>query len=198
MKPCLILINGYPGVGKYTIAKHIHGALGAVESTFIHNHLLIDLVEAIYPGRTSAHYALRKKFRDLAFGALIADPRPERFIIFTVCLGENEDDIAVMYEHLQIARERCLPVCWVNLTCDDEEEHNCRIASEQRKASGKSKCTDPEVLKEMKTKSGAALLRAADIAAHIEDLLVSFCVQDTSGMSAEGAARLLLHWMRGK
>lgn len=194
MKPCLILINGYPGVGKHTIAKLVHGALGA-ESTFIHNHLLIDPAEAIYPGRTEAHYTLRKRFRDLAFDALIADPSSERIVLITICLGENNDDIAVMGEHLQIARERRVPVYWENLTCDNVAEHNGRIASEQRKSSGTSKCTDPEVLEELKKKSGAALLTAADIAEDIDDILVTFCVQDTIGKSPEECARVMLQWM---
>ncbi|KAF2667325.1 hypothetical protein BT63DRAFT_290038 [Microthyrium microscopicum] len=107
MEPCLILINGYPGVGKHTIAKHIHTALDSDNNTtFIHNHLLIDPVEAICPGRNPRHYALRKKFRDVAFDALIADPNPQLSIIITISLGANADDIAVMHEHLRIARER--------------------------------------------------------------------------------------------
>jgi hypothetical protein len=193
MKPCLILINGYPGVGKHTIAKLIHKTLGA-KSSFVHNHLLIDPVEAIHPGRTAAHYALRKRFRDVAFEALIADPCSERTIILTICLGENKNDVAVMREHLRIAHERQVPVYWVNLTCDNVAEHSSRITSEERKSGGTSKCTDQGVLEEL-MKSGTALLTEADMTEDIKDISVSFRVQDTSGKLPEECARVILQWM---
>jgi hypothetical protein len=192
MKSCLILINGHPGVGKHTIAKLVHQGIGA-KSLFIHNHLLIDPVEAIHPGRTVAHYALRKKFRDVAFDALIADQNPERIIILTVCLGQNEVDAAVMREHLRIAQERRTPVCWVNLTCDSVVEHHDRIAEDERKSGRSTKFTDTELLDALKSET--ALLTAADITEEVKDVGVSFCVQDTSDKSPEESSRATLFWL---
>lgn len=161
MAPGLLLINGYPGVGKYTIGELLHKALGS-NTTFLHNHLLIDPVEAIYPGRTPAHYSLRKKFRKVAFDALIENPTPQLIILSTISLAANNDDIAVMYEYFRIARERMIPVYWINLTCDDEE-HKTRVSSDERKNGGTSKCTDPAVLDKIKARDGTALLTIEDI-----------------------------------
>jgi hypothetical protein len=193
MAPCLILINGYPGVGKNTIAKLVHKALGS-DCTFIHNHLLIDPVEAIYPGRTPAHYALRKKFRDVAFDALIADSNPKLSILITISLAANNDDIAVMYEHLRISRERRLPVYWINLICDDKE-HKARMVSEERKNGGTSKCTDPAVLDAIKARSGTSLLTATDISKDVGSMVVEYRQQNTTGALPEESAQTALRWM---
>jgi hypothetical protein len=195
MAPCLVLINGYPGVGKYTIAKLVHEALGSSNSTFIHNHLLIDPVEAIQPGRTPAHYALRKKFRDVAFDAIIADPNSQLNIIITICLAANDDDIVVMREHLRIASERRIPVYWINLICD-EQEHKARMVSDERKNGGTSKCTDPAVLDGIKARSGTILLTAADILEATRGLVVDYQQLDTSGKSPEECAQAALEWIK--
>jgi hypothetical protein len=194
MAPCLVLINGYPGVGKYTIAKLVHEALGS-DNTFIHNHLLIDPVEAIHPGRTPAHYALRKKFYNIAFDAVIADSNSQLSIVITICLAANDDDISVMHEHLRIACERRVPVYWINLTCD-EREHKARIVSDERKNGGTSKCTDPAVLDGIKARSGTILLIAADIAEAIGSLTVDYRQLDTSGKSPEQCAQAALEWIK--
>jgi hypothetical protein len=196
MVPCLIFINGYPGVGKYTIAKLILKTLGS-DSTFIHNHLLIDPVEAIHPGRTPAHYALRKKFRDVAFDALIADSNSQLSIVMTISLAANNDDIAVMHEHLRIAWERQVPAYWINLTCDDRE-HKARIVSDERKNGGTSKCTDPAVLDAIKARSGTTLLTATDIANAISGFTVECRELDTSRRSPEECAEAALEWMKRK
>lgn len=196
MPPCLILINGYPGVGKYTIAKLLHNALGS-NSTFIHNHLLIDPVEAIYPGRTPAHYALRKQFRDVTFDALIKDPNPQLSILITISLAANNDDIDVMHEHLKIARERLIAVYWINLTCNDDE-HKTRMVSDERKYGGTSKCTDPTVLDEIKTTEGAALLTIGDVTDAIQSLTVEFLQLDTSGKLPKECADIIQEWIWGR
>jgi hypothetical protein len=196
MRSYLILINGYPGVGKYTIAKLVHNALGS-ESRFIHNHLLIDPVEAIHPGRTADHWALRKKFRDVAFDDLIANSNSNLTIIITVSLAANNDDIVVMHEHLRIARERELPVYWINLICD-EREHKNRMVSDERKFGGTSKCTDPAVLDAIKARTGTTLLTPADVANEIRDLSVDYQKQDTSRQSQEECAQVTLQWMKRK
>jgi hypothetical protein len=192
MKPCLILVNGYPGVGKKSIAKLIHQDLDAT-TTFIHNHLLIDPVVAIHPSRNEAHYALRKRFRQIAFEALIKDSNTDRIIILTVCLGDNQDDIAVMLEHLHIARERRIPVFWVNLLCNDVSEHERRIASDERKRSGMSKCTDPVLLREIKNKS--KLLATTDIMGDVANLSLAYYEQDTSNKSIKECAQDILQWI---
>ena len=56
----IIVLNGFPGVGKYTILKEVQALLAADKSPrLIDNHLLIDPAAALYPGRGVHHHELR-------------------------------------------------------------------------------------------------------------------------------------------
>jgi hypothetical protein len=70
---CVLLLNGFPGVGKLTIASLFEAKLDHSSTPFrlIDNHLLIDPVVAIEPVRNKGHYALRKKFRNTVRGWVV-------------------------------------------------------------------------------------------------------------------------------
>ncbi|KAF8848321.1 hypothetical protein BDZ45DRAFT_698490 [Acephala macrosclerotiorum] len=149
LQPCVILLNGFPGAGKLTIAKALQLALPPdVPSRLVDNHVLIDLSEAIEPGRTEEHYALRKKVRDVAFSALKRLKEDNTVIIMTTCLSETPVDIARYHEHADIARARGVPLFTFNLTCDNNT-NEARLCNERRKAgreSGRMKLVDVDVL----------------------------------------------------
>lgn len=100
---CLILLNGFPGVGKLAIARELQSKLGDVDTRLIDNHLIIDLAEAIHPGRGPKHKALRKQLRQTLLEELRGLPNPETSVIMTVCLGNNEGDAAVFAEHIDVS-----------------------------------------------------------------------------------------------
>lgn len=149
LQPCVILLNGFPGVGKLTIAKALQHALPTnVPSRLVDNHVLIDVSEAIEPGRTEEHLALRKKVRDVAFSALKRLKQNSTVIIMTTCLSETPMDIARYHEHADIARARGVPLFTFNLTCDSNTNKS-RLCSEGRKAGrafGKMKLVDVDLL----------------------------------------------------
>jgi len=88
--PCVLFLNGFPGVGKLTIARHIRRILS--ESLLVDNHLLIDPAEAIEPNRTPAHYTLRRAIRQAAFDGLKAVERKSTIFIMTSCTADNPAD----------------------------------------------------------------------------------------------------------
>jgi adenylylsulfate kinase-like enzyme len=72
--PCVLLLNGFPGVGKFTIAKSLCSSFVTSNTPYLllDNHLIIDAAHAIIPDRSPSNYALRKQFRDVAFNGLKA------------------------------------------------------------------------------------------------------------------------------
>jgi hypothetical protein len=127
----VILINGFPGVGKLTIARALQKKIGA-NARLIDNHLLIDPVEAIEPGRNFAHYKLRKAFRHVAFEGIRAIEEKEITIIMTQCLAATPNDLESFQEHAAIACARGVPFVNINITCD-EDTNKARLCSNDRK-----------------------------------------------------------------
>jgi hypothetical protein len=192
MQPCLILLNGYPGVGKLTIAKLIHSALDAQHTIFLHNHLLIDPAEIIIPGRTPAYYEFRKRLRNLAFDALVANPDTNITILMTSCMGSIEREVENLHEHLRIGRERGIPVYWINVVCN-QTQHISRISSEERKRGGTSKWTDPGLLDELAAQ-GIRLLNSGDIADGYQ-ATVKFRELDSTAKTPEESSQAILEWI---
>jgi adenylylsulfate kinase-like enzyme len=137
--PFLLLLNGFPGVGKLTLARNLSTLLvqdeGGLEVRLLDNHLLIDPVSAIEPERTPYHYQLRKAFRDVAFSALKNLPA-KLAILMTDCLSETVEGRTQFEEYLGVAevRECTMVVC--NLVCG-EQENRKRLGCEKRRGSGK-------------------------------------------------------------
>jgi hypothetical protein len=143
MNPCVIILNGYPGVGKLTIARCISAILAERDRpcTLVHNHELIDPVAATHPERNEQHYALRKQYRKERFDELASEFQAST-ILLTVCLGRSNADINVGLEHLNIALLRRVRVHWINLICTDLDEHKKRVTSHERIYGETTKCTN--------------------------------------------------------
>ena len=147
---CIVLLNGFPGVGKLTIAQAIKDNLPEHNARLIDNHVLIDPAEAIVPGRGPAHKLLRAKVRRVAFEALTEEfvSQPNLKVIMTGCLADNAEDTAVLTEHLRIAKDTNVPFYLVGVTCD-REEHGRRLEAPARTAGGKTKLRDENILREL-------------------------------------------------
>jgi hypothetical protein len=157
--PFLLLLNGFPGVGKLTLARSLSSIFAQeVESTvpemkirLIDNHLLIDPVSAIEPERTESHYALRKSLRDVAFSALQSLPG-DFIILMTSCLSETEEGVAQFEEHVKIAEGRGCAMVALNVVCG-EQENVRRLESDERMLQtegGKGKLVDGKVLERLR------------------------------------------------
>ncbi|PMD12796.1 hypothetical protein NA56DRAFT_527951, partial [Hyaloscypha hepaticicola] len=132
-------LNGFPGVGKLTLARNLSILFsqdeGGLEVRLLDNHLLIDPVSAIEPERTPYHYELRKSFRETAFSALKNLPG-KVVILMTDCLSETVEGRTQFEEYLGIAEARGCTMVVCNIVCGEQENRD-RLRCEKRRGSGK-------------------------------------------------------------
>jgi hypothetical protein len=147
---CIIFLNGFPGMGKPTIARAIKDNLPADATRLIDNHILIDPAEAIVPGHSAAHKKLRQNIRRIAFEALTEEmvSQPNLKVIMTRGLVDNPEDTAILAEHLRIAKYVNVLFCLIDITCD-RGEHGQRLETPAQTAVGKSKLRDGNVLQQL-------------------------------------------------
>jgi chloramphenicol 3-O-phosphotransferase len=144
----VVLLNGFPGVGKFSIGRSLFNMFDYKHARYIDNHLLIDPVEAIVPGRGPEHKELRRAFREVAFDALCNTGDKSTTLIFTSCLSLAEEDQHVFEEYLAIASRRQVPFLLFNISCD-RVEHHSRLVTTERVGGSKTKLVIPEVLDDM-------------------------------------------------
>jgi hypothetical protein len=144
----VILLNGFPGVGKFLIGRNLFGLFDHRHTRFIDNHLVIDPVEAIISGRGADHKALRRAIRQVAFDALCAIEDKNTALIMTSCLSSAEEDKQVFEEYLAIASRRQIPFYLFNISCGKREHHG-RLITTERSTGSKTKLIHPEVLDDM-------------------------------------------------
>ncbi|CDZ46389.1 AAA family ATPase [Neorhizobium galegae] len=173
----IIHLNGWPGVGKLTIARHVSARMGGY---LLDNHTIYNVAFAITEFRTPEFYELVRTVRDIAFDR-IADMTAAKPVIMTNAYGpsdwgrENWDAIR------DLAKRRGSPFFAVTITCSDEE-HRKRIVAEDRKPYGKLTDRDklPAMLGPMIEEDAEYLLRL-----------------DTSGVTPEESATTICDWIEG-
>ncbi|KAH6643207.1 hypothetical protein C7974DRAFT_352523 [Boeremia exigua] len=144
----LLILNGFPGTGKLTILTKLKDHLPVATTCLLDNHLLIDPVEAVLPGRSPAHHALRRQVRDPIFAHLARRVREGHTVLMTACLVEDNDtDRGVLQEYLDIVRGGGT-LFWVSARCDAETLER-RVGSVERVQGGRAKLTDWRVLREL-------------------------------------------------
>jgi chloramphenicol 3-O-phosphotransferase len=144
----VVLLNGFPGVGKFSIGRSLFNMFNHKDARYIDNHLLIDPVEAIVPGRGPEHKELRRAFREVAFNALCNTADKSTILILTSCLRLTEDDRHVFEEYLAIASRRQVPFFLFNISCD-RIAHHSRLVTTERVGGSKTKLIIPKVLDDM-------------------------------------------------
>lgn len=146
---------------------------------------LIYPTEAIVPGRGPAYKALRKEIPRVAFGALKKEmvSQSNLKVVMTGCLADNAEDIAVLAEHLRIAKYTNVPFHLVGVT-RDREEHSRRLGTPARVSGGKAKLQDDGILQELLEQH-----RLVDVRSLPEDLLtlvdVEYLTLDTTGQTVD-------------
>jgi hypothetical protein len=145
----VVVLNGFPGTGKLSILQRVQSILGE-RVILLDNHLLIDPVQAVLPGRGEAHHALRRAVRAPIFASLKATVKePGNVVLMTACLAATEADAAVAEEHLGIVGGSAAMLFWVNAVCAWSVLER-RVQSAGRRE-GKTKLTDPAVLHDLVT-----------------------------------------------
>lgn len=182
----VVLLNGFPGVGKYSIGHRLYTLFEPPHVRFVDNHVLIDPAQAIAPGRDNDHKELRRAFRKVAFDALCNISDPGVTIILTACLSSTAEDREVFEEHLQIASCRGIPIYIFNIICAPSE-HYFRLSAPERSAGTKTKLLDSRILKAMMSKH--RLISLSDLGeSHKGDPERKMFELDTSGRSVEETA----------
>lgn len=142
----VIVLNGFPGTGKYTILRNLQEQIEYPAVHLIDNQLLYDPVHAIYPTYNSSHCHLRQHIRDIYFASIRQIIGEGHIVLMTTCLGDSTDDEQVMIEHLNLIRGTGNYLFWISVECDQDilEE---RLTSFERVLTPKCKLTDLAILR---------------------------------------------------
>ena len=148
MPAFVVYINGFPGVGKLTVAQHLQKLIPG--SQVLHNHELIDPVEKHYP-RGSAWYQMKRaEYRKERLQPIVEDPKlKDTVFIFTDSQSEHNECVGD-YTDLCLG-EHGRRFYSVVLHCEQEENIR-RLKMPERGGSLNGKLTDVELLKEYRSK----------------------------------------------
>jgi broad-specificity NMP kinase len=170
----IIHINGWPGVGKLTIARLFAAQIGA---KLMANHTMLNPAEALFSRADPLYRSLRRMIRQAVLDHIVRMP-PETMVVFTDALSDDEFDRAVFDDYVALAEQRGDAMLSIVLDCDGEE--NARRLTAPGRAE-LHKLVRPHVLAEMRQSYN--LLRAA----HVDRIDL-----DVTRLSAEEAADSLV------
>jgi hypothetical protein len=194
LKPSIILFNGYPGVGKMTIATHLLKLLRSSYPSPVHlidRNLLIDPVQAIEPDQGPKHRQLIKTVRKAIFDGIKEIGDPKATIIMTEFLCTREASKHMFQEYLDVAQFRGLPLIYVEINCSTKE-NMARVVNPKRKRYI-SKLTDKDRLQEMVLSD--TLLDPAD-SIDLKGVEIRCIDQWTGNVTAEAAALELMNKLK--
>ncbi|RMY20381.1 hypothetical protein D0867_04042 [Hortaea werneckii] len=189
---CVVLLNGYPGTGKFAVARALRSKLGDTNTRLVDNHLIIDPAEAVHPRRGYEHKALRDVIRRAVFQDLKKLPENITTIVLTGCLGQNAEDVAVYAEHVEIAQARGVPLLSFTLTVQ-KSEHLLRLQSPDRVHGQKTKLNDPDVIETIMTNNEILdPTIVVDKGSDVDFRSIRHHLIDTTGLTVdESAGRIL-------
>lgn len=133
-----VYINGYPGVGKLTVAKELRKLIPS--SKVVDNHSLIDPVAKKYERWMPEYYPMRKEVRSSALNEAIAST-PDVTYIFTDSQSSDEIGSGTAREYEASAKKRDCPFVSIILSCHLEENMR-RLQAVGRGGSSNTKLTD--------------------------------------------------------
>lgn len=177
----LIVLNGYPGVGKLTIGRVLAEKLGA---RLLDIHSVYNVAFALTEFRSPDFYYATGVVEDLA-DELIRRLPVDVPLVFTTVLTENArrgaDADMARFARRAVGRG---PLRMVHLQCDLDENKR-RIMSPDR--AGMRKPQDPQMAQ--RNHDGAAPLSGGDLP-HLLRL-------DVTRLSADEAALTIIAWLSG-
>ncbi|EXF77748.1 hypothetical protein CFIO01_03069 [Colletotrichum fioriniae PJ7] len=153
MMACFVYINGYPGVGKLTIANALSKLIS--RSRVFHNHLLIDPVAAMLDrDNTEAYNDLRTTFRRHALDSIATHPAlADKTFIFTDARESGLLGSEAAQDYKAAAERRGVPFISVVLHCDVDENVR-RLGGRRRagldEAASNTKLTDGKILRKIR------------------------------------------------
>jgi thymidylate kinase len=169
----IVHINGWPGIGKLTIARILAKRLSG---KLLDNHTLLNPAEALFDRSDPLHGSLRQAVRVSVLDHA-AQLQPGVPLVLTDALSDDPTDQALFDDYRSLAARRRARLVSVMLECEPDENVR-RLTSAGR--SELYKLTRPEFLKHLR--STYRLLRPQGV-----DLIDV----DVSALSAEEAAVLI-------
>ena len=150
----IIVLNGYPGVGKLTIGRELASLLKA---RLVDIHTLYNLAFALTEFRTPEFWETVRRVEAIADELIAALPLETPVIFTTVLTGETEWALEEWRRFLERSDKRP-PLVMVHIACDLEENIK-RIQSPERR--GKGKLQGAEVVR--RNHSSSELLTGGDL-----------------------------------
>ncbi len=175
----IIHINGWPGVGKLTVARIVAEKLGA---RLVDNHVILNPALAIVEHNSASFTEITQEIRKLLRQHMAQAPRDEVFVLTDAFEEGSEVCEDIFNRVVELAEHRGVPLLSVSLDCTPEE--NARRLTAEGHGEGR-KLTDVDVL--MGFRKNLRLLRP-DVS-HRLDL-------DTTDLTPEAAAEEILRAAR--
>ncbi|MGH6805233.1 MAG: AAA family ATPase [Ensifer adhaerens] len=141
----LVHINGWPGTGKLTIARHLAERLGA---RFADNHTLINPAEALFARGTPLYRSLRATIRTAVLDHVRRADSGQSFL-FTDALSDDAFDSRAFEDYATLAADRGARFVAIVLDCAIEENLKRLTRAGRSKA---HKLTDPQVLIDLRSR----------------------------------------------
>lgn len=157
----LILINGFPGTGKSTIAQAlIAHPLISERLKLIDHHFVLSPADAVLHRMQPGYHDLQRSLRKATFKFLATEPSTyHTTYLFTDFQFQTERGASLFSEYEQAAENRDCRLISILLTCD-EDENIKRMMGWSREADGKF--MDVELLRTCRNRQGVSLFKSRD------------------------------------
>lgn len=176
----IIVLNGYPGVGKLTIGRALAAELNG---RLLDIHTTYNLAFALTEFRSPEFWRTVEQVEAIAHNLILELPTDQPVVLTTVLTPKSEREQNEWSKMVELGHRRP-PFCVVHIGCDLQENVR-RIASEEREE--KRKPRDPEMAVRNQT--------AAEPLVGLEE---RFLLElDTTQMAADEAARTIAQWCSG-
>ena len=143
--PQYICINGYPGIGKLTVAKELEKLVP--NSNVYHNHLFIDPIAPIVDRHSPHYHDIRTSFRRHILHIIATSEATQQFTwIFTDSRSSSLIGSTGAQDYKDSANTRGVPFISIILHCQ-LVENVARVLGEGRGANFNTKLANPEILK---------------------------------------------------
>jgi shikimate kinase len=176
----IVVLNGYPGVGKLTIGRELASRLNG---RLLDIHSVYNIALALTELKSPEFREAVEKVEAIAHDLILKLPPDQPVVLTTVLAGESQWAQAEWARIERLGQMRP-PLCVVHITCELDENIR-RIRSEDR--DHKRKPRDPEY--------------ARNNQSHAKPLLGGTCkhllILDTTRMSASEAAATIAEWSVG-
>ncbi|KAF8528476.1 hypothetical protein BU17DRAFT_38041 [Hysterangium stoloniferum] len=147
-----IYLNGYPGVGKLTIARELCKLIP--NSKIIHNHLIIDLCRSVFERASDEYESLRMAVRQEVLTMISSTEigRQTTYIFTGAHVVSNPVGPMTATQHKSLADLENVPFISIVIMCQNYEEHMARATSLPRQPSSNSqgKLTDVGTLRDIR------------------------------------------------